>query len=284
MNYDQATDLRQLARQRNPLGGAPCQGAPLVVVSGGSHGVGTTTVAVNLAVALARQGRRTVLVDADLQRGGRIRFHAQRDPGNVVDVLAGRCGVHEVLARGPAGVQVLMGAAVENDANACSAAAHERFVGQLRSLAPHAEVVVLDVGNSRSPIVRRFWQAADAIWTITTPDDEAILACYGTIKSLLADGASLAVQPFVNGAASENIAADVQGRLTEACRRFLGVRATSAGSAPRSEASAAAGECFAPGLPTARAFDAAADSLWTQLQHESGSLTNPRRVHRRLAS
>ncbi len=285
MNYDQATDLRQLARQRTPLGVAPGQGAPLVVVSGGERGVGTTTVAVNLAVALARQGRRTVLVDADLQHGGRIRFHTQRDPGNVIDVLAGRRGVHEVLARGPAGVQVVMGAAAEDEANTCSVAAQERFIGQLKALAPHAEIVVLDVGSGQSPLVRRFWQAADAVWTVTTPDDESILACYANIKTLLAGEASLSIRTFVNGAATESIAASVHSRLTEACRRFLGVRAAKAGSAPRNDDSRTAREeSFTSGSAAARALDAAADSLWAQLQQDRGQPTNLRQTLSPFAS
>jgi len=279
MIHDQATELRHLARQRTPLGGAPYQGAPLVVVAGGQRGVGATTVAVNLAVALARQGRRTVLVDADLQHGGQVRFSTQRDPGNVVDVLAGRRGVHEVLARGPAGLQVLMGAAAESEASTCSVAAQGRFVGQLKALAPHAEVVVLDAGNGRSPLARGLWQAADAIWTVTTPDDASVLACYGSIKTLLAPDTSLSLQTFVNGAASESIAAEVHRRLTEACRRFRGISATTAGSAPRSNDSGAEGYgSFVPGSPAARAFDAAADSLWTQLQHNHGQSTNLRRA------
>lgn len=38
----------------------------VIAVSGGKGGVGKTTVAVNLSLALARAGRRVVLLDADL--------------------------------------------------------------------------------------------------------------------------------------------------------------------------------------------------------------------------
>lgn len=39
---------------------------PVIAVAGGKGGVGKTTVAVNLALALTAQGYRTGLVDADL--------------------------------------------------------------------------------------------------------------------------------------------------------------------------------------------------------------------------
>ena len=41
-------------------------GAPFVLVTGGKGGVGKTTVAANLGVDLAREGRRVLLVDLDL--------------------------------------------------------------------------------------------------------------------------------------------------------------------------------------------------------------------------
>src|SRR6202161_354480 len=42
------------------------QQVPVIAVASGKGGVGKTTVAVNLAIALSAQGQRTGLVDADL--------------------------------------------------------------------------------------------------------------------------------------------------------------------------------------------------------------------------
>ncbi len=276
MFRDQATELRELVQHRTPAGGASGEIAPLVVVGGGKGGVGTTTIAVNLAVALAREGRRAVLVDADLEHGGQIHFTSQRDPGNILDVLSGRRGLHEVLARGPAGVQAVTGAWSATEPNACSAARQARFVDQLKSLAPHAEVIVVDAGNSRTPFVRLFWHAADVIWAVTTPEDAAVLQCYAAIKANLAGCSRPPLQTLVNRI-DERLAGDVHARLAEACHRFLAVRVDDAGSAavcePRDEV------LFHTGSLAEHAFDRAAERLWAYLQRgDRGLLDRDRGV------
>ena len=49
-----------------PEAGDPAAGVPVVAVASGKGGVGKTTAAVNLALALTAGGVRTGLVDADL--------------------------------------------------------------------------------------------------------------------------------------------------------------------------------------------------------------------------
>ena len=68
--HDQANQLRKLVRQLAGTEGPTAQRRPgIVVLSSGKGGVGTTTIAVRLAEALAEKGHSTVLVDAD-PRGG----------------------------------------------------------------------------------------------------------------------------------------------------------------------------------------------------------------------
>ena len=69
---DQAGDLRRLVRQLATQGTAAPQAVRprQVTVIGGQGGAGTTTVAVNLAIALALRRCRPVLVDGDPQTAG----------------------------------------------------------------------------------------------------------------------------------------------------------------------------------------------------------------------
>ncbi len=204
----------------------------LIAVTGGQRGVGTTTIALNLAVALALQGQRTILVDADLERGAVADLCGLTERGSILDVLASRRTIHEVLTRGPAGVQILPGVWAPHEAERCSATSQGRLITQLKGLGAHTDLVIVDTGCGRGGFVRRFWQAADLPLVVTTPAAEAVMDCYATIKVLLAGDASIGVQLAVNRVADPRLAADVHGRIAAACRRFLGVRATLAGNLP----------------------------------------------------
>jgi flagellar biosynthesis protein FlhG len=273
MMHDQADELRLLVRQRALAGTATGGGAvPLLVVSGGKGGVGTTTIAANLAIALARQGRRAVWVDADLDHGGNARLGQHPERGSVIDVLAGRRTVHEVLERGPSGIQVLSGDWASGALSDCSAAAQERFVADLKNLTPHADVVVIDAGSSRNHFARRFWQAANAVLAVTTADATSMMECYAAIKVLLAGDALPAIFPLVNLAPDAVAAGDVQARLADACRRFLGLQVTAAGHVERCESPPTAEPIliYPARSQPARALDRVADTLWTPLQRDTG--------------
>ena len=281
MFHDQADELRQLVR-RSAWGVAAECAAPLIVVSGGKGGVGTTTVAVNLAAALVRQGRRAVFVDADLDHGGNTQLSLPENRGSVIDVLAGRRGVHEVLQRGPSGMQVLSGAWGNGEAVECSAAVQGRFINDLKNLAPHVDVVVIDAGSSRTPFVRRFWQAASAVLVVSTPDDTTVMQSYAAINVLLAGETTIPIHTLVNLVADAATTDDVQARLAEACRRFLGMRAVAMGGLERCEVEGRREPVthFPPRSESARGLDRVADTLWVQLQMKRQELPGRRAATR----
>lgn len=218
---DQADVLRQLV-DRQTRGGAPAARPRLVTVAGGKGGVGTTTVAVNLAMALAQSGYRAVLVDADLAGGDTQQLCQLQTVYSIADVLAGRRTIHEVLLRGPAGVQLVPGVWALGEPPDASAPAVARLLTQINSLAPHADVVVLDAGSSITRAARGFWQAADEVVLVATPDPVAVMDAYAAVKVLLAGQSLDGVQLLVNQATDASVADDVFARLTRATHRFLG--------------------------------------------------------------
>jgi len=204
-----------------------------LVVSGGRHGVGATTLAVQLAAALAQEAQRVVLVDADLGKGD-VAAHCEHSAAlGIADVLAGHKTIHEVLQRGPAGMQILAGAAAQQIRDVLNPRAIARLLKQMRSLAPHADWLIVDAGNQPSEMAAELWSAADRLLMVTSPDAAAVMDTYALIKTLLSRQ-SLRQAPalVVNQAADEATAADVHRRIDQSCRRFLGVAIEFAGWLP----------------------------------------------------
>jgi len=77
-----------------------------IAVTSGKGGVGKTSVAVNLAVALARLRNRVAILDADFGLGNVDVMMGLAPPAHVGHVLVGEKTLREVLVTGPCGVQV----------------------------------------------------------------------------------------------------------------------------------------------------------------------------------
>jgi flagellar biosynthesis protein FlhG len=217
---DQAFHLRALVRAAAQADAGPALPPPRkVVVCGGKGGAGATTIAVNLSIALARLGSRVVLVDADMNHADVAALCQLESRDTISDVLSSRRTVHEVLTRGPAGIQIVAGAWSATAVPDCSPAAQDRLLAELDRLGRHADLVVLDVGSGLNHVVRRFWQAADGVLLVTTPDRVAIMDAYAAIK-VLGARREIAVHTIANRADFQ-MAAHVHARINGACERFL---------------------------------------------------------------
>jgi flagellar biosynthesis protein FlhG len=230
---DQASELRRLVlrsmRERSAANGPPPR---LLVLAGGKGGVGVTTLAVNLSVALAEQGARVVLVDADLHRSDVAAFCGVSEHQSVADVLIARRDIHEVLQRGPAGVQIVPGLWAPGDPIDGSQMAQERLLRQFKTLGPHADCVVLDVGSGTGTLIRQFCSAADDILLVTTADTVSVMDTYARVKTSVKGAGEGVLRLVVNQCPDANQAAEVFGRIDTACQRFLGLRASLLGYIP----------------------------------------------------
>jgi len=221
---DQARQLRQLVRRRSSAAADDHPARPkLLAVTGAKGGVGATTVALNLAATLARQGFRTALVDADPHGDAAIRCRLE-ERCTLADVLAGRRTVREALHPGPSGMLLLPGDWGLGDASECLASAQDRLLEQLQGLGDVVDCVVVDMGSGSGRMARRFWQAADLVLVITTPEQSSVMAAYSAIKVWVESDGQIPLATLVTKAPSPEAAAGVHTRLARACLRFLGLQ------------------------------------------------------------
>lgn len=240
---DQADELRHLVRQfamQTPLDAAPRP--TLVVVAGAKGGVGTTTVAVNLAAALSLAGNRVVLADADSEGAGVELLCRTEKPRPPIAALHRdrrssydeRMPLADSLLEGPTGMRILSGAWSVADAWDNLATRQERMIAGLRKL-DVADWIVADAGDGSGRMARRLWQAADSLLLVTTVDPASVMSAYASIKVLAAGDDRIPIRILVNMAPDGAAAHDAFDRLARACLRFLGLKPRAIGFVPRAD-------------------------------------------------
>jgi flagellar biosynthesis protein FlhG len=217
---DQADHLRHLMLGVRPPDGGT--GPQLILVAGAKGGVGTTTVAVNLSVVMAQQGRRAVLVDGDLGKSGVAALCGDTGGATIADVLCGRRDIAEALRTGPAGVRLLVGAWATGHLTDCDAIAQQRLIAGLKAL-NEVDVVIIDAGCGLHRILERFWRSANNALLVTTTDDTAVMDAYAMVKTMAPHHRQVPLYAVMNRVVCYDGALDAHARLTQACRRFLSI-------------------------------------------------------------
>lgn len=274
---DQASSLRNLLLRETAASDAPH--SRMIVVAGGKPGLGVTTVSVNLAVALARHGLRTVLIDADLQQPDAAVLCGCSPAPNLGEVLASRRDIHEALQRGPGGMQLIAGISIADAKSRGTERSQVRFLRQLSSLGKHVDVFVVDAGSTPSEFARQLWAGASEVLLVTSPDVVAVMDSYATVKTMFTP-APLAPQLrlIVNHAADQAQAEDVFRRIDQSCQRFLDVSLQLAAALPVDSQAVQASRhgvpvlLLTPQAPVSRALDQLTDDLLKESEERSPDL------------
>lgn len=272
---DQAATLRDLMLQQPD---PPRNGARVTAIASGKGGVGKTTCAVNLALSLARRGRRVLLIDADLGTANIDVMLNLEAPLHLGHVLEGRRKLSEIVrsvpvrsgGRGTAPeLRVVLGASGIGSTGGYSEPDRRRLVELLATLEQSADLILIDCGAGVAPSVTSFARAADELLLVTTPEPTALTDAYALVKTLHQLGDAPATRVLVNQVRDAAEGRHVGDRLAEVAARFLGRVVTPLGSVPRDDSVGRAVRQrralveLLPGSPAAAAFSMLAQR-WEQ--------------------
>ena len=263
---DQASQLRALVKEAMPQAAQrgrpeqprrrPARRGSVIAVTSGKGGVGKSNVAVNLAIKLAGDGKKVVLLDADLGLANADVLCNVDLPSNLSHFISRKKELREVMVAGPGGFQLIGGASGLARMADLSDADRFRLVDALAELEEQIDVILIDTGAGISPNVLTFTRAAEQVLVVTTPEPTAITDAYAVIKVIsrqgmpsgasggmpdLAPGKPIPLNPenrlslLVNQARSAAEAQVVQERIAKVARQFLNVSVLDAGYVPADE-------------------------------------------------
>jgi flagellar biosynthesis protein FlhG len=159
----------------------------VIAVTGGKGGTGKTSVAVNLAQALANAGRHTLLLDADLGMANVDVMLGLEARHTLFDVLYGPCKLEDIILTGTQNLQVIPAASgVSQLANL----GRQECAGLVRAfsdLREPLETLVVDTATGISSSVASFCSAASEILVVACNEPAALRDTAAQIQVLFAE-------------------------------------------------------------------------------------------------
>jgi pilus assembly protein CpaE len=171
--YDLVTRITQVKSEFQTTGSAGS--SRVVSVFAPKGGVGKTTIAFNLAVALGQQEHRTVLIDGSLQFGDlRSLLKVPVDAPSILDLPTDRIvesDLQDVLWRDPSGIDILLAPPRIEMAEMVTARDIDKVLSLLRRV---YDAIVIDMSSTLSDVNLAFLDTSDTIVEIVTYDSTTI--------------------------------------------------------------------------------------------------------------
>jgi flagellar biosynthesis protein FlhG len=241
-----------------------------IAVTSGKGGVGKSTVAANLAVALGSLGARVILFDGDLAQANLDLLLGLSPRWDLGHVLRGDKTLDQIVVDVAPGVRLVPAASGDRELADLDDFRREGLYRELSRLSEDADLVLVDTASGASHLTSSFARAASELIVVTTPEPTSYSDAYGLLKVLVAQGLSTTPGVLVNRAPSIEEAEEVAHDLANLTRRFLSMNVDALGAVPDDPA---VGQAVrrrrpvveaAPKSPAALAFVALAGRLWAR--------------------
>ncbi|MCF8108773.1 MAG: MinD/ParA family protein [Desulfohalobiaceae bacterium] len=232
---DQAGTLRSMSRGRETDGasrGKSLKAARVISVTSGKGGVGKTVCVANLALVMAGQGYRVLVIDADLGLANIDLYFGLSPKYNLNHFFSGERQLEEILVSAADGIMVLPAGSGVQKYTHLDAGQKAGLMEALDLLHGRFDVVLIDTEAGISENVTYFNVAAQDILVVTSPEPTAISDAYALMKLLSTRFHEKYFRLIVNSVTSENEALDVYHKLTLVSSRFIDISIDFLGSIP----------------------------------------------------
>jgi len=157
-------------------------GRRTIAVTSGKGGVGKTFVAANLAAALARGGRRVLVIDADLGLANLDVVLNLFPQVTLHEVFTGKSSLLDAILPAPGGFSVLLAGSGLVEYSRMTPELRDRLRQVIDEVEPLFDHVLLDTGAGISEVVLHTVSLAGQVLVVVTPEPTSLTDAYATIK------------------------------------------------------------------------------------------------------
>jgi flagellar biosynthesis protein FlhG len=235
---------------------APTRNA--LAITGGKGGIGKSTIALNLAVAFAQSGARTLMVDTDLGMADLNLLLGVAPDKSLLDALGGT-PIEDVLVKAH-GIELLPALNGSYLLSTMGPAGLQRVLELVETLASRFDTLVVDIAAGIGQSQTTFASATSDVVVVVNPEPLSIADAYACLKVLSTEQHVKHAYLVPNRVLSRAHADEVTARLNALVSRFLDIELTILPPIPSDPAVAESAQVgvplvvHAPDSPAARAI------------------------------
>lgn len=183
MVQDQAGNLRKMVSESgNKKITNTCKNAKVITVTGGKGGSGKSNFSANVAIALARQNKKVVIIDADLGLANIEILFGIIPKKNLLNLLNGENKIEDILVEGPLGIKFISGGSGLSELAELDRNGQMKIINAFIYLDNMFDYIIIDTGAGISSTVLNFIYASDSAIIVTTSEPTAITDAYSLLK------------------------------------------------------------------------------------------------------
>lgn len=157
--------------------------APRVLsISSGKGGVGKTFISVHLAAHAAAQGKRVLLIDADLGLANVDVMLGLQTSGSILDLLSGAKTLETLIVPCKQGFDVLPGGSGLYELTNLNVNEQQVILDTLREAGQNYDLILIDTAAGIGDNVLYFSSASETALVVLTPDPTSLTDAYALIK------------------------------------------------------------------------------------------------------
>tara|TARA_R110001592_G_scaffold175308_2_gene414351 strand:+ start:14890 stop:16458 length:1569 start_codon:yes stop_codon:yes gene_type:complete len=202
----------------------------VIAVTGGKGGVGKTSIAINLAIALSRTGSKVCLFDGDTSLANTNVMLGLYPAFTLEHLFTGERSIQEIVINGPEGIQIVPGASGVAQCVELDVGQQQRLVTSIRSIEKHYDYMLVDTAAGIGPTVLHFIAASQVALIVITPEPTSLTDAFSLLKVLKRRGYRRKVQIVVNMVANPSQSKKTYSRFSQAVFKYLNLQTEYLGS------------------------------------------------------
>lgn len=193
----------------------------IMAVTSGKGGVGKTFVSANLAAALARSGRKVLVLDADLGLANLDVVLNLYPKITLHDVFTGKSTLADAILPAPGGFHVLLAGSGMVEYSRMTPEVRDQLQKVIAEVAPKFDHVLLDTGAGISDVVLYTVSLAGQVLVVVTPEPTSLTDAYATIKVLATTQGRRRIHLLVNQTRKAGEGRAVRLQLQQVIDRYV---------------------------------------------------------------